>query len=110
MEAIYFKEINTEDTIGYTQKTTFFRDFSVADAFGVEAIRDTYKRSMESYKDNCEYLTELVMVLNWKLWEHFEAGHKLYAKVYDALWKEADQYCMDNLKGEDMDYYLRTTD
>ena len=35
---------NSEAEIGYKQITTFFMDFSVADKFGINAIRDTYKR------------------------------------------------------------------
>ena len=34
---------------GYEMKTTFWQDFSIADAFGEEAIQDTYDRSFESF-------------------------------------------------------------
>lgn len=31
--------------LGYECQTTFWEDFSIAERFGVEAIRDTYKRA-----------------------------------------------------------------
>ena len=104
------KVFDSESAFGYKQKTTFFfQDFSIADNFGVEAIRNTYKRAFKEWKDNYEYLTELVMVLNWKIWEHYESNDK-YAEVYNELWKEADLWACENLKGEALEYFYRTTD
>lgn len=94
---------------GYEMKTTFWTDFTIADRFGENAIKDTYKRAFNEWKDNYIYLTELVMVLNWKIWEHFE-NHTSFVKVYDELWKEADLYACENLKGEELSYFYRTTD
>lgn len=91
-------------------KTTFWMDFSIADAFGESAVRDTYKRAFNEWKNNVEYVTELVIVLNWKIWQHYEKQNEALTKVYDELWKEADAWCMDNLKGDDLTYFLKTTD
>ena len=52
---------------------TFFMDFSIADAFGVNAVRDTYKRAFEEWKDDYKMLTALVITLNHKIWKHYEA-------------------------------------
>lgn len=102
-----FKEIMAEN--GYQVKTTFWEDFSIADHFGVKAIKDTYKRAFEEWKTNIEYLTELVMVLNHKIWQHYKKNESV-AKVYDELWRECDTWCGENLKGEDAEYYFQTTD
>ena len=61
------KTFNSEAYCGYTQITTFFEDFSIADHFGIAAIRDTYKRAFNEWKNDYKYLTELVLVLNWKI-------------------------------------------
>ena len=95
---------------GYETKTTFWQDFSIADKFGYLAIKDTFKRAFEEWKSSTEYLTELVMVLNWKLWRHYENGNEKLAAVYDELWKKADNYAVTNLKGKDLEYFLETTD
>ena len=101
---------NIEQICGYKPITTFYTDFSIADRFGYGAIEDTYNRCKKHWCDNYKYLTELVMVLNWKIWEHYDSGNELFAKLYDELWKELSEYAMDNLKGDELSYYFRTTD
>ena len=98
-----------EELCGYKPQTTFWSDFTIADHFGLGAISSTYKMAFEGWKNNYIYLTELVMALNWKIWQWYEKNDE-YAKLYDALWKKADEYAVENLKGEELDYYYRTTD
>lgn len=94
---------------GYETMTTFWEDFSIADKFGVDAIKDTYNRAFNEWKNNYKYLTELVMILNWKIWEHYESNDTV-ARMYDELWREADAYACDNLTGTELDYFYRVTD
>lgn len=103
------KTWNIEEMTGYKPISTFYEDFSIADMFGVSAIKDTYKRAMEGWKNDYKMLTELVMALNWKIWEHYETNDKI-ARVYDELWKKADSYAVANLKGDELHYFYRTTD
>ena len=93
----------------YEFKTTFWSDFTIADAFGTEAIKDTFNRAFKYWKDNYEYLTELVLVLNWKIWQHYEKN-ETYAKLYNELWIKADNYGLNNLKGNELNYFIRTLD
>lgn len=95
---------------GYTLESTFWEDFSIADRFGLDAVKDTYKRCFSEWKDDCKMLTELVIVLNYKLWQHYEGKHDAYAELYNDLWAEADNYAMDNLQDEELQYFLRITD
>ena len=94
---------------GYEFKTTFWSDFSIADRFGKSAVQDTFDRAFEEWKSDYVYLTELVIVLNWKIWEHDHTNEPL-VKLYDSLWRKADAYACDNLKGEELSYFFRTTD
>ena len=94
----------------YEFKTTFWMDFSIADAFGMDAIADTFDRAFEEWKDNYVYLTELVIVTNWKLWQHYNAGDEAVARLYDSLWKKADAYAVNTLEGEELSYFFRVTD
>lgn len=94
----------------YEFKTTFWQDFTIADDFGVNAINDTYLRAFNEWKTDKVYITELVLVLNWKIWEHHEKGDKKISEFYDKLWRETDEWCMENLKDDDLRYYLQTTD
>lgn len=93
---------------GFT--TTFWMDFSIADMFGVEAVKDTYKRAFEEWKDDYLYLTDLVAVLNHKIWQHYNAGNDRMARLYDKLWREAQSYGYDHLKGDELVYFWRVLD
>lgn len=54
-------------------------------------------------------MTELVMVLNWKIAEHYRRNHML-AEMYDELWRKADEWVLDHFDGDDLQYFMRTTD
>lgn len=94
---------------GIPQKTTFDDDFSIADGFGKKAVQDTFNRAFKEWKDNYEYLTELVIVLNWKIWQYYTEDFAL-AQLYNTLWEKAKDYAITHLKGEELSYFLRITD
>lgn len=98
-----------ESQIGYRPFTTFFEDFSIADNFGLDAIKDTYDRAFNEWKHDHKYLTEFVMVLCWKIEQHYESN-EAYAEVYNELYHKANDYALENLKGEELQYFYRTTD
>lgn len=93
----------------YDFKTTFWEDFTIADAFGNDAIKDTFKRTFDGWKTNVEYLAELVLVLNWKGWQWYEKDEER-SKIYFDIYQKADDYAYENLKGEDLNYYFHVTD
>lgn len=95
---------------GYEEKTTFMSDFAIADVFGESAVKDTYKRAFNEWKEEVEYLTELVLVLNTRCWLHFNKGNKKLSELYAELYHATDQYAYKTLEGEDLEYYFRTTD
>lgn len=98
-----------ESITGYKPKTTFWQDFSIAEIWGEQGIRDTYKRAFHEWCDNVEFMTELTMVLNWKMWDWFKKNQEI-TDLYGELWTKNHHWCLDNLKGEDLSYYLSTTD
>ena len=101
---------NSLDEIGYEQKTTFWQDFSIADRFGADAVIDTFQRAFNCWKGTCIYLTELVLVLNRKCWQHYEDGNSELSELYGELFYKAQDYAYNHLIGEDLNYFWRTTD
>lgn len=105
-----------EAMTGYTPKTTFWQDFSIADKFGPRAVKDTFNRAFREWRTDAVYLTELVLVLNHKIWQHYDskkpANHptNVLAKLYDEIWRKANDYALDHLKGDDLDYFYTATD
>lgn len=93
----------------YECQTTFWEDFSIADVFGEDAVKDTFKRAFAEWKDNYIYLTELVMVLNHKCWQHYGKNQGL-SELYSELFYEAQDYAYENLADEELNYFYRITD
>lgn len=129
----FFKSLpkwNIEHELGYKPMTTFWSDFSIADAmyrFGadpVKAIRATFAAAIDSWRGNYKYMTELSMVLNHKIFEHHakaesaeNAGklnardyHQRLEREYNGAWLAVDQWCRENLTGKELEYYYETTD
>ena len=96
--------------LDYKCQTTFWEDFSIAERFGVEAIRDTYKRTRAEWKNDRVYGTDLSMVLNHKCWYWYEERNTKLRQLYAELWEEWHEWVLENWKGEDLRCYLRTTD
>ena len=89
---------------------TFKMDFTIADKFGTSAILDTYNRAFKEWHDDYKMLTALVVALNHKIWEHYEADHKELAELYDRLWRTADEYAYTHLTDDALAYFLEVTD
>ena len=93
----------------YEFKTTFWQDFTIADKFGIDAIKDTFNRAFNEWKTDYIYLTELVLVLNWKMWGWSEKDITI-SRLYQKLWEQADNYGLKHLKGDELSYFIRTLD
>jgi len=96
--------------MAYEFQTTFWQDFTIADAFGASAVKDTYKRAFAEWKRDVVYVTELAMVLNWKCWQHYEDGRRALSELYADLYHKVDGWCYDNLEGDELRYYFEVTD
>lgn len=90
--------------------TTFWEDFSIADRFGISAIRDTFRRAFRSWRKHYKYLTELVLVLNHKCCYYYGRGRRDIAQVYSQLFDKAREYALDHLEGEEFKYFYNITD
>lgn len=100
---------NLED-LGHELKTTFYQDLTVAELLGgPDAIRDTYNRVNEAWRNNAAYYSEFILALNHKIWQHHKTNPEL-ADLYNELWREADEWAAANYKGEDAQTYFNITD
>ncbi len=96
--------------LDYECKTTFWNDFSIAERFGAEAIKDTYRRARSEWERDRVYGTELSMILNHKCWYWYGRTDPRFSGLYTELWEEYHEWVLDNWKGEDLKYYLEITD
>ena len=99
--------------------TTFRQDFNIAEAWGRDAVRDTFNRCVEEWKDDIRYMTNLVLVLNHKVWDWWDkeqdSKEEPWATFYNELWRRAvdtvyDLYGKGEYSREEMDFYFLMTD
>ena len=104
------EEVRTGDIWNGRQfVSTFPSDFAIANKYGIPAVKDTFNRAFEAWKEDYRYLTDLVITLNWYIWRFYKENEPL-ARVYNTLWEKAKNYAESHLKGEEMDYYFKETD
>lgn len=96
--------------LGYERQTSFWEDFSIAERFGAETIRDTYRRARAEWERDRVYGTELSMILNHKCWYWYEEQNMKLSRLYTELWKEWHGRVLESWEGEDLGYYLEITD
>lgn len=94
----------------YNIVSTFASDFAIADAFGADAVEDTYERSMAGFSEDVFMLTEMSLVLNWAIWRYWELHEQELSIMYDKLWKKLDSYMMSHFTGDELQFYIKTTD
>lgn len=105
-----FQEYQKKE-FGYECITTFWDDFAIAEKFGgISGVKDTFNRAFKEWKGNYKFLTELVIVLNRRCWMYYNKGQQSLSDVYSKLYNKARDYALDNLEGEEFDYYYQLTD
>lgn len=113
-ETLKIPRWDIEEETGYKPITTFWMDFSIADNYGLQAIQGTFNRAFDAWKGDYKYLTELVLVLNHKIFHHYvEKGteeQNEVASLYNELWRKTNDYALDNLQGEQATYFYHLTD
>lgn len=102
------------------ESTLFWADFSVADRFGIKAIRETFANAhfeTRGYK----VVTELAVVLNHKIWEWYEKAEnanderkrkvcEFVQALYNGYYDQVCAWVNDNLKGDEATFFWRVMD
>ncbi len=109
------KEYGAPSIGWYKPCTTFMQDFAIADAFirmEPKAIEDTARRGWEFAKNDIVYATEMVVVLNKRLWMWHKRGNQQLAYKYHLLWQEYQAKIFETFENnkEAVKYYYIVTD
>ena len=102
--------LDSESLCGYTQRTTFWDDFTIAERFGISAIKDTYKNAFMSWNTDVVFIVELVLVLNWKMFYMEERHMTEKSEMYYKCWKELCNWCENHLEAGAYEYFISVTD
>lgn len=104
-----FPKWEIENQTGYRPKTDFWQLFTLADVFGVDLIKETYRDAFDSSRTSYIELTELCLVLEWKRREHTESENGPLARLYDNLYQLCAEWAADNLTGRALEYFRNAT-
>ena len=115
----YFQEIGSD----YKRITTFASDFAIAECYGDNAIKDTYRRASKEWIEDYKFFTELALVLNWYCWFWYDNGEPglsalysdLYYKSKDTFYKawgdkKTDSESLRSYKEEARSHFFHTLD
>ena len=94
---------------GYETITGLYGDFTGMEQAGISALNDTINTAFNRWKNNYRYLAELAIVLDYNTLEHKDKNKEL-AEVYGTMLLEVENHAINNLKGAQKNYYMRTTD
>lgn len=105
-------EANLANVGSYRRKTMFYSDLSIAEWYGVESVKETFNRILHEWISNIEYITEFVMCLNWKCWEHHNKGKTELSLLYHDLYYDAQDKVLDYYKNDNksLQYYYEILD
>ncbi len=113
MYELIFKTIDRDDyykRTGYKIFTTFYEDFSIADAFGMNGIMDTYLRAKREWKHDYKYITELSLILNMKLSEWYAKGRLDYVSAYSEALADLSDYRKSHFTEKQIRYFYKVFD
>lgn len=111
-----FENILEENGMGYKRITTFYSDLSIAEVYGANSIKDTFKRVCKHWIGDYKYFTEFVLCLNYKSWEWHSRGNEGLMELYSKLYYQArdkfyDYYGESGKNDEEaLHYYFEVTD
>ena len=123
---------NLAEMTAWEPQYTFYSDFAIAEFCETYmhdrgAVVETYNNVIKSWGSDYKALTEIIMVLNHKIWAFFgkenvgvdakylgvskEMGNNI-ARVYNKLWEDAKEEFFKRFKDneEALDYYYEVTD
>ena len=65
LSKILLEKMALEKMLDYKFESTFWEEFSIADGYGPDGIREHYNLVFNQWKDNLRFLTELVIHLTY---------------------------------------------
>lgn len=103
-----------------TAKTTLWQDFAIANASGIPAIKDTFKRVMAEWGKDIDFMIELAFCVNamsWRMFSKFEKTGKAQDKQMSALYADCYDRVQDHVYGDESPFtkaertkYFQATD
>lgn len=110
----YKSFIPTRMPNGMPYEFKFHHRFDEQDDYGkIKYIKECFNKILEENKSDIKALSELYVVLNVRIWFHYENGNERFARLYDEFFHKVKRYVYSkkaNFSMEDLDYFFDFTD
>lgn len=79
---------------------------------GVNGVLSVVTCWAREYCDNIKKLSELVLCVNWKAWEHADRQNERWGRFYSKLYCTLDEMILEYYEGreDEISYYIRFLD
>lgn len=95
-------------------REVFWKAFDDAEETGNATIIAIASIMYQRWRDDIHELTDLVMVINHKSWDHYSKGNaafqELYTDLYYEYYEKAINYLESKGRDEELTYFIRTLD
>lgn len=95
-------------------RETFWEAFDEAEEGGNATIITIANILYQRWRDSIHELTDLIMVINHKSWDHYQKRNvgfqELYTDLYYKYYEKAIEYLEKEHRDEDLTYFIRTLD
>ena len=92
----------------------FWAAFTDAEETGNMTVITIASILYQRWRDEIHELTDLVMVINHKSWEHYRNGNngfqELYTDLYYEYYEKAINYLESKKRDSELSYFIRTLD
>lgn len=95
------KNWHPQKVVGYKPITKYYTKFSYAEAEGTDSIMTAYNSFFSLYMADENYMAELLLMLIFKVEEHFSNDNMDLALFYKGLYEKAKKHIKNTFEGYD---------
>lgn len=95
------KTWHPQKVVGYKPITKYYTNFSYAEAEGKDSIMTAYNSFFSLYKNDKDYMAELLLMLIFKVEEHFSNDNIEFALLYKELYEKVKAHIKASFEGFD---------
>lgn len=102
---------NEQGNLTQSPFTAFFTKIEFGYGSLAAEIISEFKHEMRKDLPSFDHMAiaALAISANNKIWQHHKTNPAL-SHSYNEVWEMVDEYALNNLKGEELNFYIRATD
>lgn len=105
------KDWHTSDSdFAELMSVALYKMVKAEDKDDVKKLADAFKIAFKHSKPSVDIWTYLCLNSNWLSWGWAKEGEEALSKAWADAWYDLNDFSLDNLKGDDLSYYITEVD